>query len=361
MRVLLAGHSVSAVEIASDLALRGASHVTVTARRHRYVMQRMPGGIPMDHVVYTRGAGMAWEHLPPEHTAAWLKALIIRTSGHPHQFGAPVHADNVLEAGFTHSPFYLALVAEGRIATRPWLSHVDGRTVHFADGTTEDYDAMVFATGYALDLPFLGPRLRAALTPDASHLALHQHTFHPDLDGFAAIGLYEHGGPFFSTIENQARWIAYAWGGVCVMPSRAHMDAGMAAAHARRGRPLVVRSHIVARLFAREAGIEPDLRQWPTLARALLYGPQSPASFRLSGPDALPDAAARVRDDAAAFDAVTDAAFRADELRALQSIAAAHAYPHSHAHPHAHAHRADAFVEFVADLLTTRAASRRAE
>ena len=238
---------------------------------------------------------------------------------------------------------------------------MDGRTVHFADGTTEDYDAMVFATGYALDLPFLGPRLRAALTPDASHLALHQHTFHPDLDGFAAIGLYEHGGPFFSTIENQARWIAYAWGGVCVMPSRAHMDAGMAAAHARRGRPLVVRSHIVARLFAREAGIEPDLRQWPTLARALLYGPQSPASFRLSGPDALPDAAARVRDDAAAFDAVTDAAFRADELRALQSIAAAHAYPHSHAHPHAHAHRADAFVEFVADLLTTRAASRRAE
>ena len=341
-RVLVVGHSVSAVEIASDLALRGAARVTVTARRHRYVLQRMPGGVPMDHVVYTRGAGMAWEHLPAEHTSAWLKALILRTSGHPEQFGALAYADDVLEAGFTHSPFYMELVAEGRIATRPWLSHVNGETVHFVDGSTEEVDAILFATGFALDLPFLGPQLRAALRPDASHLDLHHHTFHPELDGFACAGLYEHGGPFFSTIENQARWIAYTWGGVHAAPSRSDMEAGVAAAQALRDRPLVVRSHIIARLFAREAGIEPDLQQWPTLARALLYGPQSPASFRLTGPDALPDAATRVHDDAAAFLAVTDGRFLDHEIHALQAIAAARTVEHE----------ADGFAAFVAGLET---------
>ena len=57
----------------------------------------------------------------------------------------------------------------------------------------------------------------------------------------------------------------------------------------------VATSRINFRLLAREAGVEPDPGRWPRLARALLFGPQSPASFRLDGPDALPDAARRVR------------------------------------------------------------------
>lgn len=322
-RVVVAGHSISAVEIASDLALQGAARVTVAARRHRYVMQRLSGGVPMDHRVYTRAAGMAWEALPPDATSAWLKDIILRTSGHPHHFGAPVHSENVLEAGFTHSPFYLTLLAEGRIATRPWITQVTGDTVHFANGDAERADAILFATGFALDLPFLGPTARAALQPDASHLDLHHYTFHPDLPGLAFVGQYEHGGPFFSTLENQARWVAYTFGGVRPAPSRDTMLAGVAVARARRGTPHLVRSHIVARLFAREAGIEPDPAEWPALARALLYGPQSPASFRLVGHDALPDAAARIVADAAEFGVVTDNTFRERELEQLRAISSA--------------------------------------
>ena len=322
-RVVIAGHSISAVEIASDLAMQGAASVTVAARRHRYVMQRLPGGVPMDHLVYTRAAGMAWEALPPESTAAWLKDLILRTTGHPHEYGAPIHSENVLEAGFTHSLDYLALVAEGRIATRPWITQVQGDTVHFAHGEPESADAIVCTTGFALDLPFLGPTVRAALQPDASHVDLHHYTFHPDLPGLAFVGQYEHGGPFFATLENQARWVAYTFGGVRPPPTRDAMRAGVAVAQARRGAPHVVRSHIVARLFAREAGIEPDPAQWPELARALWYGPLSPASFRLVGPDALPDAAARIVADAAEFGVVTDSVIREHEREQLRAIQAA--------------------------------------
>jgi dimethylaniline monooxygenase (N-oxide forming) len=323
MRVLVGGHNTSALEIASELALRGAARVVVAARRHRYVFQRMLNGVPMDHRFFTRYLGMAWQALPPAAISAWLKALLLRTTGTPAQFGAPVHADDVLTAGFTHSPFYLQLVAEGRIAPRPWLSHVDGATAHFSDGRSEEVDAIILCNGYLMDLPCLGPRVREALRPDDLDVDLHQHTFHPALPGFACVGLFEHSGPYFPTLEQQARRLAYAWSGQAAMPSPAAMAAGVEACGARRGTLHLVRAHIAAPAFAREAGVEPDPAAWPGVERALLYGPLSPASFRLGGPDRLPDAATQVEADAAAFGAVPDRMFSEVERAELRALGAA--------------------------------------
>ena len=57
-------------------------------------------------------------------------------------------------------------------------------------------------------------------------------------------------------------------------------------------------------MFARADGVEPHLENWPHLHRALLFGPLTPSSFRLEGPDALSDAPARFERDAAAFGAI---------------------------------------------------------
>jgi hypothetical protein len=101
------------------------------------------------------------------------------------------------------------------------------------------------------------------------------------------------------------------------------MAAGVAAGRARRGwPPRPLRMHTVARLFAREGGVEPDPARWPALARALLFGPQSPVSFRLEGPDALPGAARRVAEEAAAFGAITGPELTAEEAAQLDALAA---------------------------------------
>jgi dimethylaniline monooxygenase (N-oxide forming) len=326
-RVLVAGHSISALEIASELALRGAARVIVAARRHRYVLQKILAGVPIEHRVYTRYAALAAESFAQDVVAASVKELILRTSGHPSQFGAPIFSENVFEAGFTQNQFYLALVAEGRIVPRPWVARVEGHVVHFADDSSEEVDSIVFGTGYDLHLPFLGPAIREALHPDAAHADLHQHTFHPDLPGLAFVGLYEQSGPYFPTLELQARWVAYAWGGVVAAPSRETMVAGVEAYRTRRGTSQVLRMHALARLWAREAHVEPDLARWPHLARPLLFGPQSPSSFRLDGPDALPDAAARVAEDAMAFGTLADLTLTADEKVQLQTLAAARGEP----------------------------------
>ncbi|MCB0547140.1 MAG: hypothetical protein KDD19_06090, partial [Phaeodactylibacter sp.] len=184
-------------------------------------------------LVYTRYAALASELQSPAERAAALKALILRTSGHPAQFGAPCASEDPFEAGFTQNQFYLALVAEGRIVPRPWMAQVTDKTVQFTDGSTEEVDAIIFATGYELSLPYLGPTAHAALAPDADQADLYHHTFHPDLPGFALVGVFHQSGPYFPTLELQARWVAYTWSGRRPAPMPAEMTTHIAATRPR--------------------------------------------------------------------------------------------------------------------------------
>jgi hypothetical protein len=214
-------------------------------------------------------------------------------------------------------------VSEGRIDVAPWIERVDGQTVHFTDGTSGEFDVILFGTGFEIDLPFLGDDVRHVLDMDAKHADLHAFTFHPDLPGLAFVGLFELIGPYFPVLELQARWLAYTWGGVRPAPTREEMDGGVRAYRERRGMPQELPMHAMALLFARQAGVEPDLAQWPSLTRALMFGPLSPSSFRLSGPDRLPDAMERTAAEAASFGAVPDAQLTPEQQMQLQALAGA--------------------------------------
>src|SRR5260370_39277354 len=47
----------------------------------------------------------------------------------------------------------------GRIQPRPDIARFEGKTVHFVDGASEEYDMVVCATGYHVSFPFLPPGL----------------------------------------------------------------------------------------------------------------------------------------------------------------------------------------------------------
>jgi thioredoxin reductase len=318
--VLVAGCSISALEIASELAGSGATGVSVAMRRQRYVLQKLIAGVPTDHVAFTRFAALAGNTLPPEAVAAGMKDMVVKSCGSPEQFGAPKPDDNIFAAGVTQSQNYLALVAEGRIRPRAWIKRIDGRIVHFDDGTSETVDAIILGTGFRLSLPFLSEAISASLELDGAHIGLCDHTLHPDLDGLAFVGLYPLIGPYFPVLELQARWLAYLWAGVRAMPSIDAMKQSVAATQARRGGPQEVPMHVLASLFAANAGAEPDPAMWPELERALWFGPLSPASFRLSGPDAEPDAPQRTAAAAAAFGAVTSETMTSEEAARLKAV-----------------------------------------
>ncbi len=304
-RVLVAGGAISALEIASELAQLGAARVVVAQRRQRYVLPKFAAGVPSDSRIFTRYGTLANEALPPTEVDRQLKEIVVEAGGSPEQYGAPAPDPSLFAAGMTLAQQYLPLIAEGRITVRPWLTSVDDKSVTFADGSTDDFDGILFGTGFELNLPFLSDEIRTLLDLDTVHLDADRYTFHPDLPGLAFVGLWDQSGGYFVPLELQARWVAYTWGDVIPESSDADKRLAIDACRARRGLPQKSRMNLVALSFARAAGVEPNLEDWPHLRRALLFGPLAPSCFRLQGPDALPDAPSRFARDAAAFGAIT--------------------------------------------------------
>jgi dimethylaniline monooxygenase (N-oxide forming) len=308
-RVLVAGCAVSALEIATELAQLGAARVVVTQRRQRYVLPKFAAGVPSDHRIFTRYGTLASEALPAAEVEKQLKEIVVEAGGSPEQYGAPAPDPSLFTAGVTLNQGYLPLLAEGRITVRPWLVRVAGTTVTFADGHAEEFDGIVFGTGFDQCLPFLSKEIRAIVDLDAVHLDADRYTFHPDLPGLAFLGMWDQSGGYFVPLELQARWIAYTWGGTIPAAGQTDLRLSIDAYRSRRGMPQKTQLNLVALTFARAAGVEPRLEDWPHLRRALLFGPLAPSCFRLDGPDALPEAPARFERDAAAFGAITSNEF----------------------------------------------------
>ena len=323
LRVLVAGGAISALEIASDLAMAGAERVTVSVRRQRYVLPKLAAGTPTDHIVFTRFHALAEEVFTAGRVNQMYTDAALRLGGRPEYYGAPAASATVAEAGITLCQHFLPLVAEGRIDVRPWITGVDGRMVRFSDGRADEFDAILFGTGFELHLPFVPPPIRDILALDAHRIELHLRTFHPALPGLAFAGLWDQAGPYFPPIELQARWIAYSWSGGVPAPSVDEMTAGVMACRARRGSPQKERMNVVTLQFARAAGVEPTLERWPRLTMALMFGPLSPVSFRLEGHDALPDAPDRVAAEAAAFGSVRAGGPTAAQWEQLEELMAA--------------------------------------
>jgi cation diffusion facilitator CzcD-associated flavoprotein CzcO len=320
-RVLVAGGSISGLEVASDLAKHGAPRVVVAMRRQRYVVPKLIGGVPADNLGFRRFGVLAAEAFPPAEVAADLKAFIVAAGGNPAAFGAPSPADNVFEAGITLCQDYVPLLAEGRLEPKPWIECVAGRTVRFQDGTSAEVDAIIMATGFKLSLPFLDPEIRGVLDVDDRHIDLAEFTFHPDLEGLAFVGLYPLIGPYFPVLELQARYVAYSWSGAIPAATREQLSAGVAAYRERRGGRQSQLMHAMAIRFARAAGVEPRPAQSPAIARALLFGPLTATSFRLQGRDALADAARTVADEAARFGTISNPSFTPAERDQLVRLA----------------------------------------
>jgi dimethylaniline monooxygenase (N-oxide forming) len=304
-RVLVAGCAVSALEIAAELAQLGAARVVLTQRRQRYVLPKFAAGVPSDHRIYTRYGTLASETLPAPEIDRQLKETVVAAGGSPEQYGAPAPDPSLFVAGVTLNQHYLPLVAEGRITVRPWMESMADTTVAFADGHAEEFDGIVFGTGFKLSLPFLDEDIRRILNLDSVHMDADRYTFHPDLPGLAFMGMWDQSGGYFVPLELQARWIAYTWGGTIPSPTERNQRLAIKAYRSKRGTSQKTQMNLVAVTFARAAGVEPNLDNWPHLRRALLFGPLAPSCFRLEGPNALAHAPTRFARDAATFGAIT--------------------------------------------------------
>jgi hypothetical protein len=298
-RVVVAGGNISALEIASDVAMAGAASVHLAQRRQRWVMPKVAAGVPIEYLGLTRGGALALERENRDTIQAWRLDFVRRYCGDPAGYGAPAPDPDIERAGVTGCPYFLNLVAEDRIAVRGFIGTIDGHTVGFQDSSTTQADALILATGFGLDLPFLDPGIARHLDPGPDGLALANYTFHPELPGLAVLGLFKQAGPYPVVLEQQARYLAYTWGSTVAPPTTAALQAAMGRCDATDLPGGIHQQHEMAIRFARLAGVDPGGIDDPELQALLEASAVTGESFRLTGPDARPDAAEIVRRDAA--------------------------------------------------------------
>ena len=188
--VVVAGGSISALEIASDLAMLGAASVHLSQRRQRYVVPKMSSGTPIEYFAFTYGGAEILNGGDPRAMEETQRAFLYTYAGDPSCYGAPAPHPDLKRAVATGSSHYLNLVAEDRVVPVPWFREVSEQTVTFTDERQIEADAILAGTGFDLNLPFLSEGISRTVQNDAKGLQLAEYTFHPDLPGLAFVGLW---------------------------------------------------------------------------------------------------------------------------------------------------------------------------
>lgn len=94
-------------------------------------------------------------HLPVFLQRFLLRGLLRVVVGKYSDYGLPNPDHKIFEKHPTISTEIFHYLKHGRIKPRPDIERFDGKTVYFKDGTSDEYDMIVAATGFYVSFPFL--------------------------------------------------------------------------------------------------------------------------------------------------------------------------------------------------------------
>jgi cation diffusion facilitator CzcD-associated flavoprotein CzcO len=152
-RVLVVGAGNSGCDLVVDAAnARLDAHISI--RRGQVFQPKAIFGRPR--------AELTWiTRLHPVLQERLLRALVRIVVGPVEAYpGLPVPATrNLNRQKPVANNLLLHWIHHGRITARPGVERITGQTVHFADGTSGEFDTVIWATGFKTSLPFLDPSL----------------------------------------------------------------------------------------------------------------------------------------------------------------------------------------------------------
>ncbi len=224
-RVLVVGIGNSAVDITSELARKGvADRVYISTRSGAWVIPKYVFGRPADQVFKTN------PHIPLALQRRLVRLLPRIVSGRMEDFGLPTPNHQFLEAHPTVSSELLLRLGSGDAVAKPDVTELLGDRVRFADGSIEEVDAIVYATGYRITFPFFDPEFISA---PGNALPLYKRIFRPGVDDLAFVGFAQAIPTIFPFAECQSklvgRWLAGDW----ALPSPTEMEREIARDDAR--------------------------------------------------------------------------------------------------------------------------------
>jgi cation diffusion facilitator CzcD-associated flavoprotein CzcO len=196
-RVLVVGAGNSAADIAVDVA-RLTSRAALSMREGTYLIPKLMFGKPID-IVYSFWRGKIPRPLLQSALKLWLRLAV----GKWEDYGLQTPAYAPLKKHPTLNSGVLEALRQGRLVARHGIDRYEGRTVHFADGTQEEFDAIIMATGFRTSFPFLPKGIAdwSMTRPPPLYLKM----MHPTIPSLFFIGLFQPIGCIWRLADYQAR------------------------------------------------------------------------------------------------------------------------------------------------------------
>jgi cation diffusion facilitator CzcD-associated flavoprotein CzcO len=184
-RVLVVGSGNSGCDIAVE-SCHHAARTFHSTRRGYYFYPKYMFGLPAD-VIYE----LTLMFPTPMFLRRFFGGLILRlnNAGSARQYGLPEPDHKLFEEHILVNSSLLYHLGHGDIQPKPDIEELKGDRVRFRDGSEEQIDVIVYATGFHLtQFPFLN---KEYLNWDGDNPGLFLNIFHPKYDNLFVVGLIQ--------------------------------------------------------------------------------------------------------------------------------------------------------------------------
>ena len=211
-RVCIVGVGNSAVDIASDMCVITERCVMV-ARSGVMIAPKLIFGLPVTDI--SMKLFKPW--IPDKLRRKIIAFMTYLVHGDMTDFGfKPL----IRRAHPTTSATIIQDVAYNRVNIKQGIEKIDGKTIHFVDGTAEEFDVLLACTGYLIDLPFLSEDLVPIVD---NNIELYKRIVPVKWPGLYIIGMIMSTTALNWNYEEQSKWIREFILGNAVMPTRPEM------------------------------------------------------------------------------------------------------------------------------------------
>lgn len=201
-RVLVIGGGNSACDVAVETA-RVSAGTELSWRRGYWIVPKFLFGKPVDAVHHAIDERLGF--VPMGARLRGLEKLLRLVNGRNADYGLPEPDHHLGQTHPTLNSELLYAIAHGEIRPRPDIARYDGDTVHFKDGQSAQFDAVIACTGYVIAHPFFDTAL---IDFSRGPVPLYLKMLHADHPTLAFVGLFQPLGCIWPGAELQSKLLA---------------------------------------------------------------------------------------------------------------------------------------------------------
>ncbi len=219
-KVLIVGAGNSGCDCASEIS-RVATRTDISIRTPQYILPKFFMGKPLDI------AGKTLNYFP-KFIQPLLQKLVFKLQvGDYKDYNLESPKHSITEAHPTVNSELLYKIKHGVVKPKTGIDRVEGKQVFFSDGTSDEYDVLLAATGYHIHFPFFDEDF--INFEESLEVPLYLRMFHPEHQNLAFIGLFQPQGAIWPGSEKQAqlyaKYIRQEWEWPSDMHHKARKDA----------------------------------------------------------------------------------------------------------------------------------------